>query len=320
GTHVITAPVALSLSLSANVGPGASVTLTQPLSAGGNEIRKAGWCTLATPAVTASRLIISEGKLALSPNGVSPTVSPSIVNSLELPQINVTTPANTNTVGAVSSTAPPHGTLDIGDNKLIVHTGSVGNTAGTNNTYSGITGLIQYGRNGGVSGNWSGTGITTSQTLATAGNLTSIGVATAQQVKGLTNPGDTGLWAGQTVTGTDVLVMYTYGGDANLDGKINVDDYGKIDFAVPIGINGWTNGDFNYDGKINVDDYGIIDFNVGIQGPPFFAGAGAAGSVGTSAGTLAAVPEPLGGVLAAVSLTLLCLRRRRSGRRIDGGR
>ena len=28
------------------------------------------------------------------------------------------------------------------------------------------------------------------------------------------------------------------------------------------------NGDFNYDGKINVDDYGIIDFNVGIQGPP----------------------------------------------------
>src|SRR5439155_6059290 len=218
GTHVITAPVALSLSLSANVGPGASVTLTQPLSAGGNDIRKAGWGTLATPAVTASRLIISEGKLALSPNGVSPSVSPSIVNSLELPQVNVTTPANTNTVGAVSSTAPPHGKLDMGDNKLIVHTGSVGNTAGTNNTYSGITGLIQYGRNGGVSGNWSGTGITTSQTLATTGNLTSIGVATAQQVKGLTNPGDTGLWAGQTVTGTDVLVMYTYGGDANLDG------------------------------------------------------------------------------------------------------
>jgi hypothetical protein len=34
------------------------------------------------------------------------------------------------------------------------------------------------------------------------------------------------------------------------------------------GISGWFNGDFNYDGKVNVDDYGIIDFNVGIQGPP----------------------------------------------------
>jgi hypothetical protein len=26
------------------------------------------------------------------------------------------------------------------------------------------------------------------------------------------------------------------------------------------------NGDFNYDGKINVDDYGIIDFDIAIQG------------------------------------------------------
>ena len=63
--------------------------------------------------------------------------------------------------------------------------------------------------------------------------------------------------------------MYTYGGDANFDGKINVDDYGRIDFNVGLGTTGWFNGDFNYDGKVNVDDYGVIDFNVGIQGPPF---------------------------------------------------
>ena len=82
--------------------------------------------------------------------------------------------------------------------------------------------------------------------------------------------GATAVWAGQTVTGSDALVMYTYGGDANLDGKIDVDDYGRIDFNVGLGNSGWFNGDFNYDGKINVDDYGIIDFNVGIQGAPFF--------------------------------------------------
>src|SRR5439155_2375202 len=96
-------------------------------------------------------------------------------------------------------------------------------------------------------------------------------------------------------TGGDTLVMYTYGGDANLDGKINVDDYGRIDFAVPLGISGWSNGDFNYDGKINVDDYGIIDFNVGIQGAPFFtSGAVAAtpGSVGIQ--SVSSVPEPSG--------------------------
>src|SRR4029078_4026251 len=80
----------------------------------------------------------------------------------------------------------------------------------------------------------------------------------------------TAVWSGQTVPGTDTLVMYTYAGDANLDGKINVDDYGRIDFNVDLpGATGWYNGDFNYDGKINVDDYGIIDLNVGIQGAPF---------------------------------------------------
>ena len=110
---------------------------------------------------------------------------------------------------------------------------------------------------------------------ASAATSPRIGVATAAQVKGIAATA-TAVWAGQTVTGSDTLVMYTYGGDANLDGKINVDDYGRIDFNVNLGTPGWFNGDFNYDGKINVDDYGIIDFNVGIQGAPFFTAGAAA--------------------------------------------
>src|SRR5207253_7328632 len=123
---------------------------------------------------------------------------------------------------------------------------------------------------------------------ATSGNFTSIGIATASQVKSIAATA-TSTWAGQTVTGSDTLVMYTYGGDANLDGKINVDDYGHIDSSIPIGLSGWFNGDFNYDGKINVDDYGIIDFNIGIQGAQFpsAGGASASGLSGVSA-----VPEP----------------------------
>src|SRR5205823_3021278 len=140
-------------------------------------------------------------------------------------------------------------------------------------------------RNGGA---WNGTqGVTTS---LPNGNLYAIGIASGQQVKGLANPSDTAVWAGQTVSGSDALVMYTYGGDANLDGKINVDDYGRIDSSAPLGIAGWYNGDFNYDGKINVDDYGIIDFNVGIQGAPFPTGSGIGGGAGLSG--LTAVPEP----------------------------
>jgi MYXO-CTERM domain-containing protein len=104
--------------------------------------------------------------------------------------------------------------------------------------------------------------------------------------------------------------MYTYAGDATLDGKINVDDYGRIDFNVNLGTSGWYNGDFNYDGKINVDDYGIIDFNVGIQGAPFST-AGSVTSVTLASSGVSAVPEPFAPLLA---LGLLLPRRRRRAR------
>jgi hypothetical protein len=195
--------------------------------------------------------------------------------------------------------------LNITNNKLVT-TDSVGTASG--GVYDGVSGLIQKGRNG---GGWTGTnGILTSQTDATTGNFTSIGIAEAKQVKGLATTTDTAVWAAQTVTGSDTLVMYTYGGDANLDGKINVDDYGRIDFNVNLGVAGWYNGDFNYDGKINVDDYGIIDFNVGIQGAPFFTAGGGGGSAGGLSG-VAAVPEPAGTSLLLAPLFGLAARRRR---------
>ena len=101
-------------------------------------------------------------------------------------------------------------------------------------------------------------------TSASTGSLTTLGFARASNVFA----GSGGVFAGHSVDATATLIKFTYAGDANLDGKINVDDYGRIDFNISLGSSGWYNGDFNYDGKINVDDYGIIDFNVGIQGAP----------------------------------------------------
>ena len=51
---------------------------------------------------------------------------------------------------------------------------------------------------------------------------------------GLATATDTAVWSGHTVTGSDALVMYTYGGDATLDGQINIDDYGIIDVSVGV--------------------------------------------------------------------------------------
>jgi hypothetical protein len=104
--------------------------------------------------------------------------------------------------------------------------------------------------------------------------------------------------------------MYTWGGDANLDGKINIDDYGQIDSNVSKSgtVFGWDKGDFNYDGKINIDDYGIIDANIGRQGAPF-----ATGGVVTDVamGGVAAVPEPAGVALIGVGAVGSIRRRRR---------
>jgi hypothetical protein len=193
------------------------------------------------------------------------------------------------------------GKLDLTDKKLISSTDAVGSATG--GVYSDVSGLIQSGRT--TSSNWSGGGIVTSQTQATnASNYTSIGVASGAQVVPSTATA-TALWAGQTITGTDTLVMYTYGGDANLDGKINIDDYGHIDTSVGIGLKGWFNGDFNYDGTINIDDYGIIDVNVGIQGTAFSTSGAADGFAVT------AVPEPAALAAATFAMRLLARRRRR---------
>ena len=137
--------------------------------------------------------------------------------------------------------------------------------------------------------------------------LTSIGVATGEQIKGL-GPTDTDTFAGQTINAASVVAMYTYAGDANMDGFISGDDYAAIDFNVAVpNSDGWYNGDFNYDGIISGDDYAAIDFNIVAQGAPFPT----SGSAGLSGVT--AVPEPASlSVLGLGAAALMGRRRRRA--------
>jgi hypothetical protein len=124
----------------------------------------------------------------------------------------------------------------------------------------------------------------------------------------LENPTDTGVWAGQTVTGTDTLVMYTYAGDMNFDGIVDGADYGFIDDSVQFpGRDGYSNGDLNYDGIIDGADYGIIDNTIQLQGDPIPVGGGIAG--------VTAVPEPSAAIgLLGASAAWLIRRHRRGGR------
>jgi probable HAF family extracellular repeat protein len=180
----------------------------------------------------------------------SPSGVPSATDAVAIAGKTVNLSANAT---VASLTLSGGAKLNLNDKQLTVNysgTSPIGSWNGS--AYTGITGMIQSGRNG---GSWNGTGIVTS---SASGNLTTLGVA---DVNG------------------EVAVKFTYDGDANLDGKINIDDYTRIDSNIPLGTSGWFNGDFNYDGKINVDDYLIIDSNIGTQGPPLSGAAGASGDV-----------------------------------------
>jgi hypothetical protein len=190
--------------------------------------------------------------------------------------------------------------LDLTSNAIIA---SVPAGTATGGIYDGLQGLVQSARNGGA---WDGPGLTTSLPAAATG-LTSIGVSTGAQLRGLTGD-QTATFAGQTVTATSTVAMYTYAGDANLDGFISGDDYSAIDFNIATpGAFGWSNGDFNYDGIISGDDYSVIDFNIVAQGSPFPTTA--------AAGALVAVPEPAGLALLAAAAAGTLSRRRERRRR-----
>ena len=82
----------------------------------------------------------------------------------------------------------------------------------------------------------------------------------------------------------DVLLKYTWFGDADLNGQVNSSDYFQIDTGFLGTRSGWINGDFDYDGTIGSNDYFLIDSAFLAQGSTVL-------SPGSSAG-VTAVPEP----------------------------
>jgi hypothetical protein len=128
----------------------------------------------------------------------------------------------------------PTGILDLRDNDMVIdynNGGSAFSPLGTWDTdhYTGITGYIASGRNG---GDWSGNGIISS--VADSGDYTTLAIA--EGTDAFNKAGDeTYTFDDQTVSGLAVVIKFTYGGDATIDGKINVDDYGHIDFSVGLG-------------------------------------------------------------------------------------
>jgi hypothetical protein len=121
--------------------------------------------------------------------------------------------------------------LDLGNGGLDVSGG----------TLSAINTEVAQGYANGL---WTGDGITSSTAAADSTHLTALGT-------------------------NDILVKYTYYGDANLSGHVDGSDYSLIDNGYAKKLSGWFNGDFNYDGAVDGSDYTLIDNAFNRQGVAF---------------------------------------------------
>jgi len=187
-----------------------------------------------------------------------------------------------------------YATLDLKNNDLIV----------TNGNLALITDEIRSGSKGTgtlASPNWNGTGITSSAIASVSGTALGV-IRNVMDPTAALSGGNTARYTtfdGQTLSGDEILVKYTWYGDLDLDGKLTSFDFALLDagFAGTKQLDnsyGWFFGDLNYDGLVDSFDYSM--FNTGYTGYTTYSGGGVT------------LPEPstlalglfgLGGLLAA---------------------
>ncbi len=198
------------------------------------------------------------------------------------------------------------GKLDLSNNDMIVKGGDI----------AAVTNQLKMGFNA-ASGYWNGSaGIVSTKTAADPNHLTTLGAIVNNDGSGHAIYGSTtayGLFYGQNPGSNDVLVKYTYYGDADLNGHIDGTDYAKIDNGFAHGLTGWFNGDFNYDGVVDGSDYSLIDNAFNMQGTPLEGGSLAAPADSQAAAwiSVSSVPEPSTFALLLPAAAMLHRRSRR---------
>ena len=160
----------------------------------------------------------------------------------------------TSNVNLTSLSITGNGTLDIGNNRIIIDYSSPATDP--------IASIAAWIKNGFY--DLAGPQIISSDIAADdAASGLSYGIGYADGADGVV----AGLPSGE------IEIMFTLLGDANLDGTVNSEDF--TPFSANVGKNGsWDDGDFNYDGTVNSEDFTPFSANLG-QSATLAAAAGA---------------------------------------------
>jgi len=272
-----------------------------------------GTVTLATANTYSGGTFVTNGTLKIAPTSSTTSALPKglvaitggslvLENGVTTGSQSANTPATapTSNVNITSLAISGNGTLDLGNNHIIVNYGSGADPL------SSIASWIASGAYGtGTTVTWTGSGIISS---AAAANSKSYGIGYADSADA-GNPA--GLASGQ------IEIMYTLLGDANLDGKVNGSDFNLMATNFNQAVTaGWDKGDFNYDGKVNGNDFVLLAANFNqfaSQSADSSADAAALDDFAAANGiSLTSVPEPASiGLLAFGALGLFARRRRR---------
>ena len=259
--------------------------------------RDAGTWTLSGASTYTGGTVVAEGTLVAANGDALGTGALTVNNATARAQAGLTkalSVANVTTTGT--------GQLDMTNNDMVVKS----------STLAAIQSQIVSGF---AAGSWNGVGINSSTAAADSQFVTALGYADNSLLA-------LGTFSGVTLTGPEILVKYTYYGDADLSGVTDTDDFTLFlnGFQDPGTFPAtWLFGDFDYSGVVDTDDFAVFLHGFQDQGGPLSALSEAvAEASGLSSSdrafmqaAIAAVPEPTTlGVLGIAGLGLLGRRRR----------